>query len=152
MSIFYHSCFAHKKIKDQKWFWTHLRSSNLQSWRFQFQVVCCNLILPYMYYFHFYRCVYVFVVCVYVCMCAWNKKNNWFMIGNAFIFCFPGSSEGKEFACSTGDLSSIPELRRSPGKGNGYPLQDYILLFSKTNILRKERKEMCIENCKILMK
>ena len=74
------------------------------------------------------------------------------MIGNAFIFCFPGSSEGKEFACSTGDLSSIPELRRSPGKGNGYPLQDYILLFSKTNILRKERKEMCIENCKILMK
>ena len=74
------------------------------------------------------------------------------MIGNVFIFCFPGSSDGKEFACNAEDLSSIPELRRPPGEGNGYPCQDYILLFSKNNILRKETKEMCIENCKILMK
>ena len=29
----------------------------------------------------------------------------------------------KEFACNAGDLSSIPELGRSPGEGNGYPLQ-----------------------------
>ena len=75
-----------RKLKIRNTFWTHLRSSNLQIWRFQFQVVWCNLILPYMYYFHFYRCVNVFVVCVYVCMCAWNKKNNWFMIGNVLYF------------------------------------------------------------------
>ena len=36
---------------------------------------------------------------------------------------FPGGSDGKESACSVGDLSSIPGLGRSPGKGNGYPLQ-----------------------------
>ena len=36
---------------------------------------------------------------------------------------FPGSSESKESACSAGDLSLIPELGRSPGEGNGYPLQ-----------------------------
>ena len=30
--------------------------------------------------------------------------------------------DGKESACNTGDLSSIPELRRSPGEGNGNPL------------------------------
>ena len=30
---------------------------------------------------------------------------------------------GKESACSVGDLGSIPELGRSPGGGNGYPLQ-----------------------------
>ena len=36
---------------------------------------------------------------------------------------FPGGSEGKESACNTGDLGSIPELGRSPGKGNGNPLQ-----------------------------
>ena len=36
---------------------------------------------------------------------------------------FPGCSEGKEPICSTGDLGSIPCLGRSPGEGNGYPLQ-----------------------------
>ena len=37
--------------------------------------------------------------------------------------CFPGGSDGKESACSAGDLSSILGLGRSPGKGNGNPLQ-----------------------------
>ena len=36
---------------------------------------------------------------------------------------FPGGSDGKEFACSARDLGLIPELGRSPGEGNGYPLQ-----------------------------
>ena len=36
---------------------------------------------------------------------------------------FPCSSAGKESACNVGDLSSIPGLGRSPGEGNGYPLQ-----------------------------
>ena len=30
---------------------------------------------------------------------------------------------GKEYACHMGDLASIPEWGRSPGEGNGYPLQ-----------------------------
>ena len=34
-----------------------------------------------------------------------------------------GSSESKESACNAGDLGSIPGLGRSPGEGNGYPLQ-----------------------------
>ena len=36
---------------------------------------------------------------------------------------FPGGSEGKESACSVGDPGSIPGLGRSPGEGNGNPLQ-----------------------------
>ena len=36
---------------------------------------------------------------------------------------FPGGSDGKESACNAGDLGSMPESRRSPGEGNGYPLQ-----------------------------
>ena len=36
---------------------------------------------------------------------------------------FPGGSAGKESTCNVGDLSSIPGLGRSPGEGNGYPLQ-----------------------------
>ena len=36
---------------------------------------------------------------------------------------FPHSSVGKESACVAGDLDSIPGLGRSPGEGNGKPLQ-----------------------------
>ena len=36
---------------------------------------------------------------------------------------FPGGSNGKEFTCNVGDLGLIPGLGRSPGEGNGYPLQ-----------------------------
>ena len=36
---------------------------------------------------------------------------------------FPHSSVGKESACNAGDLGSIPESERSPGEGNGHPLQ-----------------------------
>ena len=35
----------------------------------------------------------------------------------------PGSSIGKESACSGGDLGSIPGSGRSPGEGNGKPIQ-----------------------------
>ena len=37
--------------------------------------------------------------------------------------CFPGGSDGKESACHAGDLGLIPGLGRSPGEGNGNPLQ-----------------------------
>ena len=36
---------------------------------------------------------------------------------------FPGGSDDKESACKVGDLGSIPGLGRSPGEGNGNPLQ-----------------------------
>jgi len=36
---------------------------------------------------------------------------------------FPCSSVGKESACNTGDMGLIPESERSPGEGNGSPLQ-----------------------------
>ena len=36
---------------------------------------------------------------------------------------FPGGSDAKASACSAGDPGSIPGLGRSPGEGNGNPLQ-----------------------------
>ena len=36
---------------------------------------------------------------------------------------FPGGSDGKEPACSVGDLGLISGLGRSPGEGKDYPLQ-----------------------------
>ena len=35
----------------------------------------------------------------------------------------PGGLDDKESACNAGGLGLIPELGRSPGEGNGYPLQ-----------------------------
>ena len=39
------------------------------------------------------------------------------------IFGLPRWLSSKESACNAGDLGSIPGLGRSPGEGNGYPLQ-----------------------------
>ena len=50
-----------------------------------------------------------------------NHINKWLGRGNPP--CFPCSSVGKESACSVGDPGSIPGLGRSPGEGNGNPLQ-----------------------------
>ena len=37
---------------------------------------------------------------------------------------FLGSFDGKESVCNVEDLGQIPGLGKSPGEGNGYPLQD----------------------------
>ena len=39
------------------------------------------------------------------------------------IYDFPGGSDVKASACNVGDPGSIPGLGRSPGEGNGNPLQ-----------------------------
>ena len=36
---------------------------------------------------------------------------------------FPGGLANKETDCNVGDQGSIPRLGRSPGEGNGNPLQ-----------------------------
>ena len=36
---------------------------------------------------------------------------------------FHGDSDGKESSCHAGDWGLIPGSERSPGEGNGYPLQ-----------------------------
>ena len=50
--------------------------------------------------------------------CRWQTElHSWSQWG------FPGGSDGKESACHAGNMGSIPGLGRSPGEGNGYPLQ-----------------------------
>ena len=46
-----------------------------------------------------------------------SESKKWVHMG------FHGDSAGKESACNAGDLGLIPGLVRSPGEGNGYPLQ-----------------------------
>ena len=40
-----------------------------------------------------------------------------------YMWAFPCGSAGKESACNSGDLGSIPGLGTSPVEGKGYPLQ-----------------------------
>ena len=56
---------------------------------------------------------------------------------------FPGGSDGKESSCSAGNPGSVPGLGRSPGKGNGNPLQCHFILssFSLTFSLIPWRRE-----------
>ena len=44
-------------------------------------------------------------------------------ITSYFILGFPGGSEVKASACNAGDPGLIPGSGRSPGEGNGNPLQ-----------------------------
>ena len=51
--------------------------------------------------------------------------SNLFFIGQllSYFLGFPCGSTGKEYTCNARDLGSIHGLGRSPGKGNGNPLQ-----------------------------
>ena len=46
-----------------------------------------------------------------------------YLIGLMKIKGFPGGSDGKVSACNVGDPGSISGSGRSPGEGNGNPLQ-----------------------------
>ena len=57
---------------------------------------------------------------------CFNSINNWkCKIPKIFrhFKMFLGGSDGKESTCNAGDMGSIPGLGRSPGEGNGNPLQ-----------------------------
>ena len=48
---------------------------------------------------------------------------------------FPGGSDSKESTCNIGDPGLIPRSARSPGEGNGNPLQ---------GIAKKKKKDRFI--------
>ena len=56
---------------------------------------------------------------------SWVRKIPWRrdMLPIPVFMSFPGGSAGKESTFNVGDLGSVPEMGRSPGEGNGYPLQ-----------------------------
>ena len=55
-----------------------------------------------------------------------GRKSNFLLFAFIYIYIFggfPGGLGSEESACNTGDLCLIPGSERSPGEGNGYPLQ-----------------------------
>ena len=57
----------------------------------------------------------------YLCLLSWFSST-WPIIGD-----FPGGLDCKASVYNVGDLGSIPGSGRSPGEGNGNPLQYYCL-------------------------
>ena len=53
---------------------------------------------------------------------VWKKKKRRNIYNKPHLD-FPGGSDGKASAYNAGDLGLIPGLGRSPGEGNGNPLQ-----------------------------
>ena len=54
-----------------------------------------------------------------ICRASTNRPKT----GRGNTVFFPSGSDGKESACNVGEPGSIPGSGRSPGEGNGYPLQ-----------------------------
>ena len=52
-----------------------------------------------------------------------DKTRNWGRQQPVLLKGFPGGLDSKESACNVGDPGSVPGWRRSPGEGNGNPLQ-----------------------------
>ena len=67
------------------------------------------------------------------------EKSNGYQIhrGKGFL----RSSVGKESACNAGDLGSVPKSGRSPGEGNGNPLQ-YSCLENPTDRVARQLQSM----------
>ena len=56
--------------------------------------------------------------------CQWLDAYVYVRLYHSFLLSASlGDSDSKESACNTGNPGSITELKRSPGEGNGYPLQ-----------------------------
>ena len=53
----------------------------------------------------------------------WDTLDSKVMHSDGFADFMPDGSDGKESACSVGDLGLIPGSGRSVGEGNGYLLQ-----------------------------
>ena len=63
-----------------------------------------------------YKTVYI-----YICIYTYMYRHTYLCIYTCMSF--PGGSDGKASAYNAGDPGSIPGSGRSPGEGNGNPLQ-----------------------------
>ena len=53
----------------------------------------------------------------------WETGVDIYIYSTVYVMGLPSGSDGKESACNAGDTVLIPGLGRSPGEGNGNPLQ-----------------------------
>ena len=68
-------------------------------------------------------CCFKHCVKFYIILSRLYGQNGPGSVNRGFSEDFPGGSDGKESTYNAGDLSLIPGLGKSPGEGNGNPLQ-----------------------------
>ena len=66
----------------------------------------------------------IFITCTLHCV---SSGNGYFNPAKVTLTGFPGGSDGKESVHNAEDLALIPGWGRSPGEGNGNPLQYFCL-------------------------
>ena len=69
------------------------------------------------------RSLPLWAVLLFVCMCLFVCFCFFFSCSNSIYKGFPGSSDGKESPCNSGDSVLIPGSGRISGEGLGYSLQ-----------------------------
>ena len=74
------------------------------------------------YILHVYAQIYMYIKILYLYIKYINLKIRLCYTYYTILWCFLHISVGKESACNARDPSSIPELGRSPGEGNGNTL------------------------------
>ena len=67
--------------------------------------------------------MWITIIHIFIYIKFYILNTNFLVYKRLYTMSFPGSSDSKETACDTGNPSSIPGLGRSPGEGNGHPLQ-----------------------------
>ena len=92
----------------------HLSSVSVMSW--------CSHVKPGPHMKVMYRLFYMAPQCRACLMYSFCRLSGIIQVPNNIVG-LPWWLSGKESACNARDLGSVPGLRRSPGEGNGYPLQ-----------------------------
>ena len=102
----------------------HITAENLKiphpktntSWICPTVIFACSL-------WHFFYCYAHFVLVLEIDIDRFGSffLLNYWSLGS--LLGFSGSSDSTESTCNAGNLGLIPELGRSPGEENGYPLQ-----------------------------
>ena len=77
--------------------------------------------IKFIYIFIYIIYVYITYVIYLICNLPWFIRLYWFQAYS--IMGFPGGLDSKESTCNAGDPGLTPGSGRSPGEGNGYPLQ-----------------------------
>ena len=97
-----------RRMKEQSFFqkWSEIQDGKRWGWKDEFVLNCKDLYTEY---------IGVWYLSARPCFSKWSHATP--------EMDFPGGSDGKEYACNVGNLSSIPRSGRSPGEGNGNSLQ-----------------------------
>ena len=88
-----------------------------------FYILTINMWRPKLLIYIYFKYIYKYYICVYIYTHIHIHTHTHTHTHTHIYIGFPVGSDNKESRCNTEDLGLILGSRRSPGEGNGYPLQ-----------------------------